>query len=190
MTVNEVCTYFDLHQIVDTQLEIDREYYSAMGESSIYTDGQIKTHVTREGFIHITSVKDATYLIFADRDYNTCLCVYKYIPDITCKYIMENLNLLKAKFTKQDEPNMDIINNRIDDDVIDINTFTCTECDSKEKMLFARSSTNCDILEAKCNICKAEYTFTPSKYYKLASKRVIYFKSEKSSRDIEIKPKN
>lgn len=191
MTVQEVCTYFDLSQIVDAQIEIDRDYYSAMGESSIYTDGEIKSHVTNEGYIHITSVQNATYIIFADREYHTCLCVYKYIPDITCKYIIENLHRLQYKIntTMVDNNignNDTNIDSHINDDVIDINTFTCTECDSDEKMVFKRSGSNCDILEAKCKTCKTEYTFTPSKYYKMASKRVIYFKSEKSSREIDI----
>ena len=193
MTVQEVCAYFDLSQIVDAQIEIDRDYYSAMGESSIYTDGEIKSHITSEGYIHITSVQNASYIIFADREYHTCLCVYKYIPDITCKYIIENLHRLQYKIntTMVDNniSNDDInIDSHIDDDVIDINSFTCTECDSKDKMIFRRSGSNCDILEAKCKTCKTEYTFTPSKYYKMASKRVIYFKSEKSSRDVNIEP--
>lgn len=189
MTVNEVCAYFDRSQIVDTQMEIDREYYSAMGV--IFSDGDVKYHMTREAYIHITSVQNATYIIFADREYKTCLCVYKYIPDITCKYIIEDLHILQNKIKKtneyiNDDINENVIEEHINDDVIDINTFTCTECDSKEKMVFVRSKTNPDVLETKCNTCKAEYTFVPSKYYKLASKRIIYFKSEDSSRKINI----
>ena len=193
MTVNEVCNYFDLSEIVDTKLDIDREYYSATG--NIYSDGDVKYHMTREAYIHITSVHDASYIIFADRDYNTCLCVYKYIPDITCKYILENLNLLKNTIKKSDihhhdEDESKYIDSHVNDDVVDINTFTCTECESKDQMIFTRSVNNPEALEAKCNTCKTEYVFTPSKYYKLASKRIIYFKSEDSSRQIKINNNN
>lgn len=190
MTVNEVCEYFDLSEIVNTQMDIDRDYYSAIGK--VYTDGIVKSHITREGYIHITSVKDATYFIFLNREYQTCLCVYKYIPDITCKYIIENLHLLKSKINEVNEISEDTTeldnytDKLIDDDVIDLNTFTCTECESENKMIFIRSKTNPDALETKCTTCKTEYIFVPSKYYKLASKRIIYFKSENSSRQIEI----
>ena len=54
-------------------------------------------------------------------------------------------------------------------------------------MVFTRSKSNPDVLEANCDKCQTEYTFVPSKYYKLASKRIVYFKSEKSSRLVEIK---
>lgn len=189
MTVNEVCTYFDRSEVVDTQIEIDREYYSAMG--TFFSDGDVKYNMTREAYLHITSVQNATYLIFVDREYNTCLCVYKYIPEITCKYIIENLHIIQNKIKKSNEyvnedVDIDPIDEHVNDDVIDINTFTCVECDSKEKMVFVRSKTNPDLLETKCSACKAEYTFMPSKYYKLASKRIIYFKSEDSSRQIDI----
>lgn len=188
MTLNEVCACFDQYEIVDTQIEIDREYYAAM--QITYSDGEVKSHITREGYIHITSVYNASYIIFVNREYETCLCVYKYIPDIMCKYIIENLHALQAVMNKSNintyNENVIIDNDHILNDVIDINTFTCTECDSKEKMIFTRSKTNIEALESKCKYCKTEYVFVPSKYYKLSSKRVIYFKSEESSRQIEI----
>jgi hypothetical protein len=186
MTINELCTHFDKHEIVNTQLEIDRDYYAVM--DAIYSDGEIKSHITREGYIHITSVHDASYIIFVDRDYEICLCVYKYIPDIMCKYIMENLHAVQCVMNKSnDDPVCDAETSvNIYDGVIDINTFTCTECNSEDKMIFTRSKTNTEALESRCPHCKTEYTFVPSKYYKLSSKRVIYFKSEESSRQIEI----
>lgn len=190
MTINELCSHFDKHEIVNTQLEIDRDYYAAM--SAIYSDGEVNSHINREGHIHITSVHNASYIIFVDREYDTCLCVYKYIPEIMCKYIIENLHTLQCIINKSDEylanhtEPVNIVNDYINDDVIDINIFTCVECGSKEKMAFFRSNTNPEALETKCNNCKAEYVFVPSKYYKMSSKRVIYFKSEESSRQIEI----
>ena len=191
MTVNEVCAYFDRYEIVDTQIEIDREYYSAMGESSIYTDGEFKCNVNRDGYIHITSVQNASYIIFVDREYKTCLCIYKHIPDITCKYIIENLHLLQNKINtymiKDSNEEIPIIeNHNIESDIIDINAFTCTECDCKKKLNFIRSKDNIDVLKTKCDNCKTEYEFVPSKYYKLSSKRVVYFKSEETSRNITI----
>jgi hypothetical protein len=189
MTLENLCHLFDQYEIVDKQFQIDKDYFSAI--ENIYTDGKVKTNISAEGYIHINSVKDATYIIYADRKYNICLCIYKYIFETKYKEIIDKLNVIRDlvkdmnSFTIIDKDDPTSIN--VDDDVIDINTFLCIECDSKENLIFNRSKTNPDILETKCNVCKTEYTFTPSKYYKLASKRTIYFKSEKSSRQIEIK---
>lgn len=187
MTVNEVCKHFDRSQIVDKLLDVDREYFAST--DAIYSNGDVKYHVNSDGCIHITSAQNASYIIFLDREDNTCLCVYKHIPEITCKYIMENLTLLKEAINRNDDSDFydDTKNEFISSDLIDINTFSCTECSSKEKLTFKRSKGNPDILETKCDKCKTEYTFTPSKYYKLASKKIIYFTSEDSSRLINIK---
>ena len=189
MTLVDLCSLFDKHEIVNTQEEIDREYFATL--DTIFTDGEYKTNVDSDAYIHITSVKNATYLIFVDIKYKIYICVYKYIADTKYKHIIQRLQILKNTIAKLgvflDHNTEDAIDDYIDDDVIDINSFTCIECGSKDKMKFNRSKTNPEAIETKCSTCKAEFTFVPSKYYKLSSKRVIYFKSEKSSRQIEIK---
>jgi hypothetical protein len=191
MTLENLCRLFDQYEIVDNQLQIDKDYFSAM--ENIYTDGESKTNISGEGYIHIAAVKKATYIIYADRKYNICLCIYKYTPETKYKQIIDRLNVLRDiikdlnTFTISDreEPIKNI--NDEDLDLIDINTFTCIECNSKDKLSFNRSKDNPDVLETKCETCKTEYTFVPSKFYKLASKRTIYFKSEDTSRQINIK---
>lgn len=190
MNLTELCSLFDRYEIVDTQAQIDREYYATLED--IYTDGDYKTNVTRDAYIHITSVQNASYLIFVDLESKIYLCIYKYVPETKYKLIKQKLRFLKTVLKEMNINNdykddkIEIIKECIDDDVIDINIFTCTECNCEDKLIFYRSKTNPEALCTTCNNCKTEYTFVPSKYYKLSSKRVIYYKSEKSSRLVEI----
>lgn len=184
MTIAELCNLFDRYEVVDTKMQLDREYYS--NTNTIYSDGNIKTSIGKDAYVRV-SVYDANYVMFVDIENKIYLCVYRYIPTTKFKQIKQELQLLKNEINKLSDNNTNDITNCINDDVIDINAFKCTECKSDEKLIFYRSKDNSDILITKCNICKSEYTFVPSKYYKLASKRTVYFKSNKSSRDIEIK---
>lgn len=190
MTLNNLSRLFDQCEIVDTQMQIDKDYFATV--NNIYSDGEFKTNITREGFIHINSVKNASYIIYVDRKYNICACIYKYALETIYKEIIDRLNALRdvVDKIKNNSNNYDevieSVNTHIDDDVIDINSFICTECECKDKMEFHRSKTNPEALITVCNLCKTEYTFVPSKYYKLSSKKNIYFKSEKSSRSIKI----
>lgn len=199
-TIMDLCALFDRYEIAETQSYIDREYYTV--KETIFTDGEYDSHVTRDAYIKITSVRNANYLIFIDIEHKIYLCAYKYMPKTKYKFIKQKLQILKSMIAEEVEidihhhhyPNTDIIDEKdinkhnvfIDDNVVNINEFICTECGSGEKMSFSRSKTNPDALITKCNVCKTEYTFVPSKYYKLSSKKTIYFKSEKSSRQIEI----
>lgn len=188
MTLTELCSLFDRYEIVETQTQIDRRYYATT--ETAYSDGKIESTVGNDAYIHINSVHNATYLMFVDIEHKIYLCVYKYIPNSKYKVIRQQLQILKNiinKLNNIDEYNdIDALDNHIDDDVIDINTFTCTECDSEERLVFNRSKTNPEAITTKCKTCKTEYVFVPSKYYKLSSKKITYFKSEKSSRQISI----
>ena len=190
MTLVDLCNFFDRSEIVDTQMDIDRDYYVSV--DTIFTDGEYKTTIGTDGYLQITSVHDATYLMFVDIEHKIYLCIYKYIPESKYKHILQRLQLLKIAINKlngtnNDEDDIDnVIEDLIDDDVIDINNFACTECDNNHNFKFKRLKTNPEIICTKCNICYTEYTLTPSKYYKIASKKTINFKSEKSSRSIHI----
>lgn len=188
MTLVDLCNFFDRSEIVDTQMDIDRDYYVSI--DTIFTDGEYKTTIGTDGYLQITSVHDATYLMFVDIEHKIYLCIYKYIPESKYKHILQRLQLLKIAIDRlngnSEEDDIDnVINGLIDDDVIDINEFACIECGNKE-LQFRRLKTNSDIICTKCDKCYTEYTFTPSKYYKIASKKIINFKSEKSSRLINI----
>ena len=187
MELMDLCSLFDRSEIVDSQTQIDREYYAST--DTIYSDGEVKTNVTRDAYIHITSVRGVpNYLMFVDIESKIYLCVYKYIPATKYKIIRQQLQILKTQLDRLNEHEWDddIIDEYIDDDVVDINTFKCTECNSTEEFNFIRSKTNPEAIETKCKICKTEYIFVPSKYYKMSSKKVVYHKSEKSSRQIAI----
>ena len=163
ITINDVCELFDLYEIVDAQMQIDRDYYAST--DAIYTDGKYEYNVTRDAYIHITSVKNATFIMFLNMENEIYLCIYKYIPEEMFKIIKQKLQFLKNKISEIDyttarisgnnESNdNNIIDDFIDDSVIDINSFTCTECGSKEKLIFIRSKNNPEVLITKCNTCK------------------------------------
>jgi DNA-directed RNA polymerase subunit M/transcription elongation factor TFIIS len=190
VTINNVCSLFDQFEIVDVQAGLNREYYAS--SEIVYSDGEVESNINSEGYIHITYVHNATYIIFIDRDDNCFLCIYKYASETKYKEIIDNMNRLKKLSGKIDDKeakiqeDIDNISKTITDDLIDINEFKCTECKSTDKMNFTRSTKESDVLMCKCNHCKTEYTFTPSKYYRLASKKIVYFKSNKSSRNISV----
>jgi hypothetical protein len=193
MTLTNLCSLFDQYEIVDTEISLDREYYAS--SEIIYSDGHIESNINSEGYIHITKVIDANYIMFLDQNEACFLCIYKYTPETKYKDVIDSMNKMKrlsAKISKEDddiEQDIKSANNIIMDDLVDINEFTCTECKSKDKMKFTRSKKDSDILTCKCQHCSTEYSFAPSKYYRLASKKVVFFKSDKSSRQIYIDTK-
>ena len=195
MDINSLCSLFDRSEIVNTQVEIDnREYYASL--DSIFTDGEYKTTVGSDAYIHISSVQNASYLIFVDIEYKIYLCVYKFLPTTKYKNIKQKLQILKNLISDLNTTSSTIAQvtassnmEYAKDDIVDINIFTCTECNSTAKLSYNRLDNNPDVLSTKCPICKTEYTFVPSKYYKLASKRIIYHKTEKTSRNININNK-
>lgn len=187
MTLENLCALFDQAEVVDEKIDLSHDYYSF--SENIYTDGKETHNINREGYIHITDVKDATYIAFVDRNHNTYLCIYRYAQETKYKEILDKYNILKSTVKGDKKSNSNNSNSIITSDLIDINSFRCTECDSDKDLTYKRSTTNPDILMAKCEKCKTEYTFTPSKYYKLASKRLIHPKSH-TSRTINIQEDN
>jgi hypothetical protein len=189
MKFEQLKKYFDVFEIVDNHLDLDREFLSV--SERIFTDGEVKFNVNREGYLHITSVQNAMYILFIDTEHNLYCCVFKYIPTTKFKEIIRHAGVLKRITENDYKIDKDYLDDgiNVEDDLIDINEFTCTECDCEDTLIFTRSATNPDALITKCNKCCTDYTFVPSKYYKLSSKKVIYFKSEKSSRNIDLEDK-
>ena len=186
MKFEQLKKHFDVFEIVDTSLDMDRDFLSV--SEKMASDGNIESNINSKGYIHITSVKNATYLMFIDTEHNLYCCVYKYIPTTKFKEIIRHSGELKRIIENDYEINKDHLEDgiHVEEDLIDINNFTCTECDSEETLNFARSNSNPDAIITRCTKCKTEYTFVPSKYYRLSSKKVIYFKSEKTSRNVNI----
>lgn len=188
MELINLCQLCDQYEIVDTKPQLDRDYYSH--SNSIYSDGRVISHINSEGYIHITNVEDADYIMFAGINHAIYLGIYKYTPEVKYKEILDRLNRLKNMTAEMLEEN---INNNVktvtqNTDLVDINNFACDQCGYIDKLQFTRSPTNPDALICKCNQCKSEYTLVPSRYYRISSKKIVYFKSE-DSRDITISEK-
>ena len=186
MKFKQLEKYFDLFEVVENHLDLDREFFSV--SENIFSDGDIKSNVNREGYIHITSIQNASYVALIDTEHNLYCCVFKYIPTTKFKEIIRNAGVLKRIIENDYKIDKNHLEDGIgvEDDLVDINEFTCTECDCEDDLVFIRSETNPDAISTKCPKCQTEYTFVPSKYYRLSSKKVIYFKSEDSSRNINL----
>ena len=91
--LSSLCKLFDRYEIVETQGQIDKDYYSV--NETIFTDGELKTNINGKGYIHIAEVKNATYLIFIDLEHKIYLSIYKYISDNMYKHIKQKLQILK-----------------------------------------------------------------------------------------------
>lgn len=155
----------------------------------IYTDCEdMKYNITKEGYIHITKAENANYILYADKSDKINLSIY-YLCDKSygIKIAAESeilYNFINNKLTTN-------INNAIkldvnNDNIYNINTFTCSECDNNEPMKYEYRKGNGDALFCKCPNCKTEYSFVPSNLYKMASKKVIFSKSS-TSRNVDIK---
>jgi len=195
MILDNVCKLFDVYEVTDVKNNIGgREYLSLL--ESVYSDGSVEKSVGSDGYIHIKSVKDAEYILFVDVNHMFYLNIYKYTHEMKYKEIINNLNALKETYEALPGDNKPAINRDVclatDKDVnmaglVDINAFKCQVCDSADMMDFKRVNGNPDALMCKCKVCHSEYTFVPSRYYRMSSKKIVYSKSNNLSRDVQIK---
>ena len=172
MILQNVCDLFDSYYIADKREELNNNYIASSTE--IHTDGTFKKDIDSDGFIHISDLSDdASYLIFTDQNNNLFISIYKYIFDGKFKEIINILNKIrtnsgkKRKNDNECKPSFDPLKN-----LIDINTFTCTECDSS--LVWKKPNNIADVIMATCKNCGTEYTFIPSKYYVMKSKKQVY----------------
>lgn len=188
MNLTDLCSLCGQYEIVDTKSQLDKDYYSY--SNIIYSDGHVKSHINSEGYIHITNVENADYIMFIGIDYSIYLGIYHRTPDTKYKEIIDNLNKLKKISSEILESKVDNDKDTLQNtDLVDINTFTCIQCGSNKPMKFTRNrNNNPDALHCKCDNCKSEYTLVPSKFYRISSKKIVYFKSDES-RNIQINEK-
>ena len=136
MTLQEICSQFDIYEIVDTLAELeDRDYYTSYDK--IFIDGAYDISPNKEGFIHIHNVKDASYIIIIDKYKKTYIRVYKYIAESKFKPIYDACKLLRDIINNEEyiekKENNDILKTS---DIVDINNFRCTECGNNEFIFF------------------------------------------------------
>lgn len=94
MTLTNLCNLADAYYIAKHKYEINQDHIAS--SNLIYSDGTSKHHVNNDGYIHITSVDDASYLIYLDQEGNVFLWIYELTPEIRYKEIIDNMNTLRS----------------------------------------------------------------------------------------------
>lgn len=183
--LNNICKCFNKYIITNKITDINAEYIASTDK--IYTDGNIKSNINKNGYIHITEVNgNPNYIAFINNNNETFIAIYRYAPDYLYTYILEVANHLTTSLSKIYNKNVNNKSLPIDNKLININKFKCEICNSRKNITFKRSKIIRDGIICSCNKCKSEYTLVPSKYYVLSSKKHNFFKSS-NSRMIRIK---
>lgn len=93
MTLVNICNLADAYYIAKHKYEINQDHIAS--STLIYSDGTCKHHVNNDGYIHITSVEGATYLIYLDQEGNVFLWIYELTPELKYKEIIDSMNKLR-----------------------------------------------------------------------------------------------
>lgn len=180
MILEDLCDLFDASYVADKQNQLDKTYLAS--SEFIFSDGHYSHHVNSDGYISISNLTGANYIMFLDVNGDIFLAIYKYIPQSKYQDIVENVTSIrnatgmkKHSIVKAADP----VNTNIDhtevvknDLLVDINNFRCPEC--KGEMFIKRLNKNPEDLNAKCVKCHTEYILTPSRYYVIKSKTRRY----------------
>jgi ribosomal protein L37AE/L43A len=194
MTLTNLCTLFDSYNIVDKQTQVSNTFYAS--SEFIHSDGLVHSHIEKHGYIEITNVENAYYIMFVDQNGDLFLNIYKYTPETMYKEIIDNMNKIRAATGIHRHVDTSLSNDVYNDDdtsdddgngtaekedidlpasvrskYVDLNTFTCPEC--KEKISYHKIKDS-DVVIGTCKKCNTEYTLVPSKYYVLRAKKIIY----------------
>ena len=179
--------------------QIDHTAYSSV----IYTDGEYSTKVNANtGYITISNIVNATYLIYLDMNQKVILYIYENILKTTLKHVYDELAAIRSAIVPhvedespedKDKPdNIDDHTVGIDnvtyrefkDDrnirqtllhfngLIDINDMVCDTCGSTE----FKGPMICDdkiTLEYQCIKCNTIFRLIPSRYFVVDSKTVF-----------------
>lgn len=187
MTLANLCSMFDSYYIAAHRTELDHKYIAS--SELIYSDGIFKHHVDKDGYIVIKQVQDADYLIYIDQSGNICIWIYQNTLESKYKEIIDTCNKIRdltkmhrhsteARVTENKSITVDHKDESEDDEiiksspveVININTFRCTECESRK---FDVKILNSGAFKYKCKKCKTIFKLVPSKYYIISSKTII-----------------
>lgn len=186
MTLTNVCMLFDSYTVVEKQSQVSNTFFAS--SEHIFSDGVYHSHIEKHGYIQITDVENATYIMFVDQSGNIFLNIYKYTQETKYKEIIDNLNTLReltgihhhtyaTEDDYLDEEDSDAEKEDVDlpsalrSKYIDLNTFVCLDCSTKIRY---RKLQNTDAVIGVCTKCNTEYTLVPSKYYVLKAKKITY----------------
>ena len=191
MNLINLCAMADSYYIAEHKAEINQNYLSS--SELIYTDGECEHHINRDGYIEISNITNANYIVFMDQAGNVFLSIYKYILDVKYKDVLDALNQLRAQTgmykhnANYEVPknNLDVNPNKIEplreddeilklgpDELVNVNSMKCSICGSTDFIEPFKYDYNWNI-KCQCKKCNTIYTLIPSKYYLVKSKKLF-----------------
>ena len=190
MTLEQLVKLSDVYFIAKHKIELVQDYITI--SDIIFSDGTFSHHILPDGYIEITDLKNANFIVFADKNQEIFLGIYINILESKFKIIVDaiqsiknQLNLVKntTNTTEETESNIetqeeisqeeviirDVDTNQKDETtLLDIVDFACLDCGSTEMTPFKYNLMG-DIT-TQCKHCKTIFTLTPSRYYVLKSR--------------------
>lgn len=179
----KLCESFDHCFIAEKQIDMNRKFISSSDD--IFTDASNYDHkIDNEGYIVISNIDGANYVVFLDKYKELYLAIYQYTPKSEYQDIINAGNRMREKHMigkKQDkkEPEKTSETKKVNEShdkeidyskLVDINKFTrCLSCNTE----LTRVKDNNSFVYT-CNKCKLEYTLVPSRYYVIKSRKQFY----------------
>jgi len=181
MTLNNLCQLFDTYYVAQHKSELNRRY--VVSSELLFSDGTYDHHIDKEGYISVNNVENANYFIYIDPTGNLCLWIYELTPETLFKEIINAMNKIRqqtgmhkhsVEYNKNKKDTIPEELDKMSDDliknapaeIININTFECTECNSND-FIKTRSG---NVIILNCKKCRTKFKLIPSKYYIIKSK--------------------
>ena len=162
---------------------LNKEYIASSGE--VYTDGNQKQNIDKEGFVHI-ELSDAQYIVLFDINNQLYLEIYKYTPVFTINNLISEVIKIKKNYSNigynKKFDNLNIIK---ESDLVNINSFVCPKCG--KEFVKAKSKADPSLILAYCSNCNIEYFLKPSKYFVIVAKKQ-FFRSKNNLLNEELMP--
>lgn len=177
MKLENLCDLFDSHEIVDKKDALSKVYVAS--SSIIYSDGEFDQYVDKDGYVRITNITDAMYIMFLDIEGDLFISIYKYIPETHYKEVIDRMNKIRNQMGMQRHNNIhsdffvDLEKSSLletDNTLVDVNNLKCGECGNNMRKKFKKDK---DIV-AICDTCNLKYLLIPSKYYVIKAKEILY----------------
>lgn len=193
MTLLNLCSLADSYYIAELKGELNQDYFSS--SDLIYSDGTFDHHINKDGYIKITNLQGANYILFMDQSGNIFLSIYKYTSEPKYKEIIDNMNHIRDQtgmykhsesiFNNIAAPKINIPKDKVEvpreedevlklanDELVNINNLSCSVCGSTnfvEPFELDHEGT----IRCQCNQCRTIYELMPSKYYLVKSKTIF-----------------
>ena len=160
--LEDVCGLFDSFYIANTLTQMNKHYIAI--SSVIFSDGGYHKDAHKDGYIHITDIDGASYIIFINTNKELYLAVYKYASESTLADIEIKAKEIRTKMSELfggDDSNHDGIP---DDSPINIRDPKCPFCNNALQ-LCGNVIGGVLVYSTRCNHCNKGFTLEPAEKY-------------------------